>query len=183
MRALAAQRLLPGEGGDIEFFEVEPLGEGGRSRVANGEALAIGRNETAVRHAHARGRAVPGEDHVAVEIDLRQIRQCAVARLEPANVGELELLDDVGHPAGTKTFPGDHIDAALAEQRPQRHLHRAGIGRRHDADAVAGRDLEDIACQLDRLLGRFAQGPEEKLGFAGRSPGLVGVVMVVYPSR
>ena len=40
MRALPAQRLLPGEGDDIELGPVELLREGGRGRVADGEALA-----------------------------------------------------------------------------------------------------------------------------------------------
>ena len=125
-----------------------------------------------------------------------------------ADVLELELLDDVGHPAVAEAFPGEHVDAALAEQRPQRHLDGAGVGGRHDADAVVGRNVENFAGEIDGLFelgladlgavrtaergigqsssdqpGRFAQGPEEKLGFAGRRSGLASVVIVVYPSR
>ena len=40
------------------------LGEDRRGGVADGEALAVRRDPVAVRHAHARGGAVPGEDHV-----------------------------------------------------------------------------------------------------------------------
>ncbi len=69
-----------------------------------------------------------------------------------AHVVELQLLDHVGDPAGAEALPGDHVDAALAEQRPQRHLDGAGVGRRHDADAVVGRNLKHLAGQLDRLL-------------------------------
>ena len=105
----------------------------------------VGRNEIAVGHAHARGRAVPGEDHVAVEIDRREIGQPAVVGLDDARIGELELLHHIGDPAGAETFPGDHVDAARAEQRPQRHLDGAGVGGRHDADPVVGRHLEDFA--------------------------------------
>ena len=43
VRRLAAQRLLPGEGDDIELRPVERLGEGGRGGVADGDALAVGR--------------------------------------------------------------------------------------------------------------------------------------------
>jgi len=75
VRAFAAQNLLPGEGDHIEFFEIEPLREGGRSRVADRQTLAIRRDEIAVRHAHTGGGPVPGEDHVTVEVDLRKIRQ------------------------------------------------------------------------------------------------------------
>ena len=157
---------------------------------------AVGRNEIGIRNAHAGGRAVPGEDHVAVEIDRREIGQPAVVRFDDAGIGELELLDDIGDPAGAEALPGDHVDAARAEQRPQRHLDRAGVGGRHDADPVVGRHLQDVAGELDRLLelgladlgavraaergsiercsdhpGRLAQGPEEKLGFAGRNAG------------
>ena len=138
-----------------------------------------------------------------------EIGQLAIGRLDGADVGELQLLDHIGHPAVAEAFPGEHVDAARAEQRPHRHLDGAGVGGRHDADAVVGRHLQHFAGQVDRLLrawscrswrgasgraaafcsassdqpGRLAQGPEEKLGFAGRSPGLVSVVIVVYPSR
>ena len=56
------------------FGQVEPLREGRRGGVADGQALAVGGDPVAIRHAHARGGAVPGEDHVAVEIDLRRDR-------------------------------------------------------------------------------------------------------------
>ena len=153
VRALAAQHLLPGEGDDIELVEIEVLREGGRGRVADGQALAVGRNEVGVRHAHARGRAVPGEDHVAVEIDLRRDR--AARRSRPRCVRTSAsfscLTTSVTQPA-PKTFPGDHVDAARAEQRPQRHLDRAGVGGRHDADAVVGRHLQHFAGEVDRLF-------------------------------
>ncbi len=132
--------------------EIKLLREGGRGGVADGQALAVGRDPVAVRHAHARRGAVPGEDHVAVEVDLGQVRQIAVASLELADIGELQLLDHIGDPAGAEAFPGNHVDAALAEQRPQRHLDSTCIRRRHDADAVACRDLKDFARQLDRLF-------------------------------
>jgi hypothetical protein len=72
--------------------------------------------EVAVRHAHAGGGAVPGEDHIAVEIDLaRKIRQLAIGRFILRGV-ELQLLDHVGDPAGAEAFPGHHVDAARAQQ-------------------------------------------------------------------
>ena len=43
---------------------------------------ALGRDPVAVGHAHARGGAVPGEQHVAVEIDLGEIGQPAVLGLD-----------------------------------------------------------------------------------------------------
>ena len=152
MRALAAQHLLPGEGDDIEFRKVEALRERRRGGVANGQSAAVGRNEIGIGNAHARGRAVPGEHHVAIEIDRREIGQPAVVGFDDARVGELELLHHIGDPAGAKTFPGDHVDAARAEQRPQRHLDGAGVGGRHDADPVVGRHLKDFAGELDRPL-------------------------------
>ena len=81
-----------------------------------------------------------------------EIRQLAIVGLDRAGIGKLQLLDDIGDPAGAETLPGDHVDAARAEQRPQRHLDRAGVGGRHDADAVVGGNLQDLAGQLDRLL-------------------------------
>ena len=64
-----------------------------------------------VRHAHARGRAVPGEDDVGGRIDLGEIR--AVRHRAPSidgHVLELELLGDVGDPAFAEGFPGQHGD-------------------------------------------------------------------------
>ena len=112
--------------------------EGGRGRVADRQALAVGRDPVAVRHAHARGGAVPGEDHVVVEIDRGEIGQLAIAARDLARVLQLQLLDHVGDPALAEAFPGQHVDAAGAQQRPHRHLDGAGVGRRHDADAVIG---------------------------------------------
>ncbi len=115
MRALAAQHLLPGEGDDVELGEIEVLREGGRSGVADRQALAAGRDEVGVRHAHARGRAVPGEDHVTVEIDRGKVGKKAIVGGDLAGAGELQLLHDVRDPARTEAFPGDHVDAARAE--------------------------------------------------------------------
>ncbi len=152
MRALAAQNLLPGEGDDIELGEIEVLRESGRGRVADRQALAVGRDEIGVRNANAGGGAVPGEDHVAVEIDVGEVGKLAVVGFELADVLELQLLDDVGDPAGAEAFPGEHVDAALAEQRPERHFDGAGIGSRNDADAVIRRHFQNFAGKIDGLL-------------------------------
>ena len=42
-----------------------------------------------------------------------------------------------------------HIDRAGAEQRPQGHFHRAGIGSGDDAQAPVGGDAEDAARTFD----------------------------------
>ena len=157
MRRLPAEDLLPGKGDDIELRPVELLREGGRCGVADRQSLAILRDPVAVRHADARGGAIPGEDDVVVEIDLGKVRQFAVRRLERADVLELELLDDVGHPSVAKAFPGENIDASRAEKRPQRHLDGAGVGARRYPDAVIGGNAEHFAGEVDR---------EFELGFA-----------------
>lgn len=151
MRGLAAEHLLPGEGDDIELGPIELLGEGGRGRVADRQPLAVIGDPAGVDDAHARGRAVPGEDDVAVlAVDLLQVRQFAIGGGEGAHIRQLELLGDVGDPALAKALPGDHVDAAGAQHRPHRHLDGAGVGGRHDADAVIGRDLQHLARQVDR---------------------------------
>ncbi len=152
VRGLAAQHLLPGEGHHIELVERQRLRERGRGSVADREPGTVGLDPVAVRHAHARRSAVPGEHHVVGEIDLAQVRQLAIGRLQHAGVLELELLGDVGDPALAEAFPGEHVDAARAEQGPQRHLDRAGVGRRHDADAIAGRHLQDFTGEVDGAL-------------------------------
>ena len=148
-------------------------------------------------HAHARGRAVPGEDHVAVEIDAAEIGQLAVVGLDRADVGELQLLDDVGDPALAEALPGEHVDAALrraattapSRRRRCRRPARCRCGSRPAPRAprgsarsparawpcrswrgASGRARHVVSASSDQP-GRFAQGPEEKLGFAGRSPG------------
>ena len=150
MLRLAAEHLLPGEGRDIELRPVDRLREHGRGRVANGQSLAVGGNPIGVRHAHARGGSVPGEHHVAVEIDLAQIRQVAVRCEQSARVGQLELLDDVDDPFAAERFPGEHVDAARPEQRPERHLDRARVRRRHDGHAIIGGKLEQLTRSRER---------------------------------
>ena len=126
------------------------LGEGRRGRVADGQAGAVGGDPVGVRHADAAGRAVPGEDHVAGRIDAAEVGDLAV--VGGADVGvELQLLDDIGHPACAEAFPGEHGDRARAEQRPDRHLHRAGVGGRDDAEPVVGGKPKQRVRALDRL--------------------------------
>ncbi len=151
VRRLAAQHLLPGPGHDIELVPRQRHREGGRGGVADRQALAVGGDPVAVGNAHARGGAVPGEHHVACEIDRGEVGQLAVGRLQHARIRQLELLDDVVRPAGAEAFEGQDIDAAGAEQRPQRHLDRAGVGRRHDAELPVGRHAEDGARAVDHL--------------------------------
>ena len=80
MRGLAAKRLLPGECGDIELSPIEFLGEGGGGRVADRQALAIGRDPIGIGDAHAGRRSIPGKDDVIVEIRAAEIGDLAVVR-------------------------------------------------------------------------------------------------------
>ena len=78
VRALAAQHLLPGPGDDIELVPRQVHGEHGRGRVADRQALAVVGDPVAVRHPHARGRAVPGEDDVVRPVDRAEVGELAV---------------------------------------------------------------------------------------------------------
>ncbi len=157
MLRLSAQHLLPGEGRGIELRPVDLLREDGRGPVADREALALRVDPICVRHAHAGRGAVPGEHHVAVAIDLGEIGKLAIGRDEGADIFEFELLLDVGDPVLAERVPGEHIDAARPQQRPQRHLHGAGIRRRHQRDAIAVRESQQLPRlrqrQLDPRLG------------------------------
>ena len=108
--------------------------------------------QSRIGDADARGGAVPGEDDVVRPVDLRNIRQRAIGRLEDGGVLEPELLEDIAHPAFAERFPGEHGDRTGAEQRPQRHFDRTGVGRRHDADPMAGGDAQHLAGEVDRAL-------------------------------
>ena len=158
MRGLAAQHLLPGPGHDIELLPGQVHREGRGGRITNRQALAIPLDPIAIGDTHARGGAVPGEDDVAHGIDLGQIRQRAVVGAERAEILELELLHGVGDPALAEAFPGQEIDAARAQQRPERQLHRPGVRARHDADAIIRGQPQDGAGAVNHLF---------QFGFAG----------------
>src|SRR5213075_1016809 len=104
MRRLAAERLLPAEGADIDLGPVDRLSEGGRGRVANGEAAAVGGDPIGIGDPHAAGRAVPGDDQVAGRIDTGQVGDFAIAGGPDFGI-ELELPGDVGDPALTEALP------------------------------------------------------------------------------
>ena len=152
VRGLAAQRLLPGEGHDIELVPIERLRESRRGGVADREPARSALIQSAL--GTRTPEVVPFQVNTTSRgrIDLGEIGQRAVGRLEHGDVLELELLLDVADPAFAERFPGQHGDRARAEHRPQRHLDRAGVGRRHDADAVIGRHLQDFAGQIDGAL-------------------------------
>src|SRR6202020_1700346 len=82
MRRLAPENLLPGERHDIELRPIEFLRESGRCGVADRQPFAVACDPIAVGHANAGGGAIPGENDVVVEIDLAEVRQFAVWRLE-----------------------------------------------------------------------------------------------------
>ena len=98
---------------------------------------------------------------------------------------------------------------ARAEQRPQRHFDGAGVGGRHDADAVVGGNLQHFARQVDRPCSlalpigarcerpsgasarkrpasspdAWRKGPEEKFGLAVRTVGLSIVAISLVLSK
>ena len=129
--------------------KIQPLRESGGRRVANRQALAVRRNEIGVRDAHARGRAVPGENDITAEVDFCQVGQFAIRRRQDAGVGDFQLLYDIRRPVVGKAFPGQHVDRAGAEQRPQRHFDRPRIRRRRDRDAIIGGHAQNLARQFD----------------------------------
>ena len=55
------------------------------------------------------------------------------------------MLDDIVDPALAEGFPGEDIDAALAEQGPKRRLDRAGIRARDNANSIISRNLQKLA--------------------------------------
>ena len=112
------------------------------------------RDPVAVGHADARGRAVPGEDDVGRRVDRGRGREARHRAPRHDRRVELELLDDVGDPAFAEALPGEHRHRPGAEQAPQRHLDRAGVGGGDDADAVAGGHAQDMPGQVDRMASR-----------------------------
>ena len=152
MRSLATKHFLPAIGDHIKLVPSQILRESSRGGVTDGQALAVSVNPVTIRHTNTRGGAVPGEDNVAGEIDLRQIRQLTIASLKHTHIVQLQLLGNIRRPASTKAFPNKDIRAACAEQRPKRHFNRARVGCRNDADAIVRRHIEHLTRQIDRLL-------------------------------
>src|SRR5579872_1811577 len=152
VRRLAAEHLLPGVGDHIELGPIEGLGEGGAGGVADDDALAVSRDEVGVRHPHAGRGAVPREDEVGVGTHLREVRQLAERRVQDLTILQLQLVTNVDHPVAREALPGGDLDRQRAEHRPHRHLDRAGVRGRHDADEEVVRHLEHLARAVDRLL-------------------------------
>jgi hypothetical protein len=177
VRSLTAEDLLPGPRDDIEPVPGQVHSEGRRGGVADDQALAVGRDPVGVRNAHAGCGAVPGEDDITVPgVDPREIGQLAVRGLEHAHFVEPELLRDVGDPFLAEALPGEHVDATRAEQRPQRHLHRPGVGAGHDGDAAVARNAEHRTGEVDgffqlRLARLRAVGaPDYRIAQGGGRP-------------
>ena len=150
MAALAAQHLLPGEGGDVDLGPVDLIGEDRAGGVGEGQALAVGRNPVGIGHAHARGGAVPGEQHIVREVDGGKVGQLAIVGTDHGRV-ELQLLGGVRHPAFAEAFPGQRRHRAGAQHRPHRHFEGTGVATRHDADAVGVGQVQQLAHQVDAV--------------------------------
>ena len=187
--ALAAEHLLPGEGGDIDL--VQSMSYAKRREVASAK----------LRPSRSAAIQSPLGTRTPLVVPF-QVNTTSLARSTAVEVGklrrnrrrivgvELELLDRVGHPALAEALPGQHGDRPRAEHRPHRHFERAGVGRRDDADPVVVGQPQQLAHQLDRFgeprlaepsavraaerlgvssrlglqPGGLAQGPEEKYG-------------------
>ena len=93
------------------------------------------------------------------KIDGGEVGQLAVGRHVRTRIGDLQLAQDVGDPVLAEGFPGDDVDAALAEQAPQRHFDGAGVGAGRDRDQMGLGDPQNLAGQRKRLA---------QLGEAGR---------------
>jgi hypothetical protein len=69
------------------------------------------------------------------------------------NLGvQIQLLGNVGDPAGAEALPCEHCDRARTDQRPDGHLHRSGVGSRDDSKPVARRKLEQRVGAFDSFL-------------------------------
>ena len=161
---------------------------------------AVGRDPVGVRHAHARGGAVPGEHHVGLpDRPWTRSGKLAVRRLQHRHVLELELLLDVADPAFAERFPGQHGDrarrrAATTAPSRRRRCRRPARCRCDNPRALRStsrvrsmarlsfalpildrcerpRTASVRACRLQP--GRLAQGPDEKCGMTGRTPGVL----------
>ncbi len=198
VRRFPAEHLLPGEGGDVDLAPVDGLREQRRRRIDEGEPAAIVGDPIAVRHAHARGRAVPGEDDVAVEVDIVEIRQLPVVgrraracrpasarrRCRPPSAGRSPPRRARQRRArrASTTAPSRKRRCRIRERwragsrRAARAAHascrwRAAAARCRRAIGASARAAPtDSTCGVQP--GRLAHGPLEKFAIAGRCFGL-----------
>ena len=86
------------------------------------------------------------------------------------------MIADVLGPGIAEVLPTQHVDAARAQERPQRHLHGPGLGAGNDADEVAVGDRKLGAGALDDFpQARLADGvavraADEGVPEAGNGP-------------
>lgn len=81
------------------------------------------------------------------------VRRGRGAHLHVGHVLELELLRDVRVPVAAEALEVHARNRLRAEQRPHRHLDRASVRGRHDADVVVlgeAHRLEQLARAVDR---------------------------------
>ena len=151
MAALATERLLPGEGGDIDLVPVDVLGERARGSIGEGQTFAVGGNPVAIGDADAARGSVPGEQNVGRPVDLAQIGKLAIVGPKDGRV-QFELLDRVGDPSFAEAFPSQGGHPTLAEHGPHGHLERAGVAAGNDADPVRLGKPKQFAHQVDAIL-------------------------------
>ena len=113
--------------------------EGG---VADRQAGPIFGDPVGVRHAHARGGAVPGEHDVGRPVDLGEVRQRAIGRLEHGGV-QLQLLELRRSPSLRRSFPRRASSscagrAATTSPSPARRYLRRGQCRDDASRAASG---------------------------------------------
>ena len=191
MRRLAAERLLPGEGDDVELVEGEVAGQRRpRSRRrSSGPARSAGIQSPF-------GTRTPEVVPFQVKTTSRakstcgQVRQLAVVGLDGAGVVELELLDDVGDPAEAEALPGEHVDAALrraattapSRRRRYRKPARCRSGSRPGTSSTARvRSMACLSlalpilarCERPSAASADVQRPAGPLG--ARTRGIIGI--------
>ena len=149
MAAFTTQHLLPGISDHIELGPRHRHREHRARGIGNAEASAIIGDPVTVRDPDARRGAIPGKHNVGCPIDRSQIGQFAVRGGDHFGI-DLQLLHHVGDPAFTKTLPSQHRRRTFAEHRPQSHFDSTGVGGRDNGDAVAVRDTQNLAGQVDR---------------------------------
>jgi hypothetical protein len=112
VRRLAAQRLLPGEGDDVELGPVEPARTRPRSRRRSsgprGRPDPVG-----VGDAHARGGAVPGEDDVGSRTASLNVAYNCIDRHLPKRADQTAIIWEGDDPRRT----AKHITYAELHER------------------------------------------------------------------
>ena len=145
MGRFAAQNFLPRECCNVQLVPWQVHREGSRCCIAQCQAVTVRRDRIAIRHTHARSRAVPGKANIVVIVQARHVHYLAVVG-GVNGMFNFQLLNHISYPARAEGFPCNHLCRAFTQQRPHRHFKGTSVRGWNDTDFIIGRNAKNVTC-------------------------------------